>query len=218
MDRRGGRGRHAGGRPSPVRRRASAGLRPPAGHHGPGVLARRSGPRRGRVPRGPALEVGRVRADRPADRPGRADRVGPFLAGRQETRRDRRPARPDGRDPGLGRRGPQARPLGPHHLRHRLRCQLVARRDQDRRRLRRQLGPRGGRQDRRPGPLHGLAQRLGARHRVLGRRLELDLGRPRHDGQAHRGRDPAVRRQHHLDHPGGPERRTRRRRQEPEAG
>ena len=61
------------------------------------------------------------------------------------------------------------------------------------------------RQDRRAGPLHGLAQRLGPRHRLLGRRLAPDLGRPRHDGQADRGRHPAVRRQHHLDHPGRPQ-------------
>ena len=57
------------------------------------------------------------------------------------------------------------------------------------------------RQDRRAGPVHGFAQRLGARHGLLGRRLAPDLGRPRHGGQADRGGDPTVRRQHHLDHP-----------------
>ncbi len=63
----------------------------------------------------------------------------------------------------------------------------------------------------RAGPVHGLAQRLGARHGLLGRRLAPDLGRPRHGGQADRGRHPAVRRQHHLDHARGPQGRPRRR-------
>ena len=56
----------------------------------------------------------------------------------------------------------------------------------------------------------GIAQRLGPRHGVFGRWLALDVGRPRHGGQADRGGDSAIRRQHHVDHAGcaqgGPER------------
>ena len=73
------------------------------------------------------------------------------------------------------------------------------------------------RQDRRAGPVPGLAQRLGARHRLLGRRLAPGLGRPRPDGQADRGRDAAVHRQHHVDHPGRPQGRHPGRRPAPEA-
>ena len=61
-----------------------------------------------------------------------------LLARRQAAGRHRRPARPDGRGPGLGRRQAEARALGPRHLRHGLRRELVARRHEDRLRLRRQ--------------------------------------------------------------------------------
>ena len=45
-----------------------------------------------------------------------------------------------------------------------------------------------------------VARRLGARHRVLGRRQPPGFGRPRHVGQADRSRHAAIRRQHHVDH------------------
>ena len=46
----------------------------------------------------------------------RADRVAGVLARRQEAGRHRRPARPDGRGPGLGRRQAEAGALGRRHL------------------------------------------------------------------------------------------------------
>ena len=126
-----------------------------------GLLARRQPAGRGRVPRGLALEGRRLGAGRPADRPFRAGRVAGVLARRQAAGRLRRQPGAAGRDPGLGRRQAKAAALGPDHVRHRLRRELVARRDQDRLRMRRQLGPGDRRQDRRAGAVHGLAQRLG---------------------------------------------------------
>ncbi len=167
-------------RPPRLRPRPPAHLRPPARHHRARLRPRRPPPGRRRVPRGPALDGRRVGAGRPPGRPGRADRVGPVLARRQAPGGGRRVALPDGRGPGLGRRGAAA------HLSVAVTFdtvnggQLVARRVQDRLRLRRQLGPRDRRADRGAGPVHGLAQRLGARHRVR-RRRPPGLGRPRHD-------------------------------------
>ena len=66
----------------------------------------------------------------------------------------------------------------PRHLRHRLRRKLVARRDQDRLRMRRQQRPGDRRQDGRASPVHGVAQRLGARHHLLGRWFARGLRRP----------------------------------------
>ena len=111
---------------------------PPAGHRRARLLARRHAAGRRRLPRGPALEGRRLGAGRPPGRPLRADRVGPVLARRHAAGRHRRPARPDGRGPGLGRRQAEADALGPRHLRHGLRRELVARRHEDRLRLRRQ--------------------------------------------------------------------------------
>ena len=153
----------------------------PAGDHGARLFTRRHAAGRRRVPRGAPDQRRRLRAARPPGRPGRADRVGPVLARRHPPGRHRRPARADGRGPGLGRRQAQAPALGPRHLRHDLRRELVARRHQDRFRVRRQQRPGHRRQDGRAGPLPGVAQRLGARHRLLDRRLAPGLRRPRPD-------------------------------------
>ena len=104
----------------------------------------------------------RLGARRPAGRPVRADRVGPVLARRQAAGRHRRPARPDGRGPGLGRRQEEARcSRSPSPSTRVYGASWSPDGTQDRLRLRRQHGPGDRRRDRRAGPVHGLAQRLG---------------------------------------------------------
>ena len=82
-----GERRHAAERPGPLRHGTSAGIYPAPGDPGPGVLAGRIAAGRRRVPRGLALEGGRLRARRPAGRSVGTRRVAGLLARRQEAGR-----------------------------------------------------------------------------------------------------------------------------------
>ena len=135
------------------------------------------------------------------------------LARRQAAGRHRRPARPDGRGPGLGRRQAEAR-----------RSRSPSRSTPSTARAGRPTARRS------PSaapttPCGPSTPRPGEQVLFMGSHndwvldtvfsvdgIAPDLGRPRHDGQADRGRHPAVRRQHHLDHARGAQGRPRRRR------
>ena len=139
VDRRGGRGRHADVGPQRDRHGASAGLR----------SGRRCSPRSTSRPTArcwPSPAITKCCCTRPTARAWSARLVGlseriesvGLLARRQVAGRHRRLAGPLGRSAGLGRRRAQAQALAAGHLRHGLRRELVARRHEDRLRLRRQ--------------------------------------------------------------------------------
>ncbi len=154
-----------------------------------------------------------IGAGRPAGRPLRADRVAGVLARRQAAGRHRRPARADGRGPGLGRRQAQARALG----RRSRSTRSTARAGRPTARRSPSAAPTT--------PSGPSTPRPGEQVLFMGSHSDWvldtvfsadgiapDLGRPRHDRQADRGRHPAVRRQHHLDHARGAQGRAGRRR------
>ena len=133
------------------------------------LFARRQAARRRRLPRSAAAQGRRLRPGRPAGRPVGAHPVAGLLARRQAAwpwPAARRAASAKCRSGTWPRRSSSCRV---RHLRHPLRRQLVARRHQDRLRLRRQHAPGHRRRHRQADPLPGRPQRLGAGHGLLAR-------------------------------------------------